>query len=235
MAFHFPSGLRAVIFDVHGTLLSGGGPMRFDPLADLRIHEWLQRHGHHLAESPTRALEQAVRQHHAQATHEFPEIDLRQLWATLLGVKEVDTEWLIELEHARQPLRLMPSAREALATLASRDLVLGLLSNAQADTQPVLCRELGWNPFSTDLCVLSYEHRIAKPSTRLFELLVARLAARGIAPDAAVLVGNDPLHDIAPARAIGLKTVLLAGDVALLAHRADAVISDLSQLPGLLA
>ncbi len=228
MASTVLTGIRALIFDVHGTLLTGGGPMRFDPAADLRILELLNQHGHHLKESPTRSLELMVRQHHAESAEEYPEVDLRRLWATLLRIEEVSTEWLTELEHARQPLCSMPSARETLATLSS--LSLGLLSNAQADTLPVLCRELGGDPFAADLCVLSYEHGIAKPSAHLFEFLIARLAARGIAPDAAVMVGNDPLHDIAPARAIGLKTVLLGGTAHPPAHQADAVISDLSQL-----
>jgi putative hydrolase of the HAD superfamily len=224
--------IRAVIFDVHGTLLAGGGPMRFDPAADLRIQELLNERGHKQKGSPTQLLERAVKQHHAESDEEFPEVDLRQLWASLLGVEKVSAEWLTELEHARQPLRLMPSARETLATLSSRSL--GLLSNAQADTLPVLCRELGGNPFAADLCVLSYEHGMAKPSARLFELIVARLAARDIPPEATVMVGNDLLHDIAPARAIGLRTVLLTGTANPPAHQADAVISDLSQLVDLL-
>lgn len=225
--------IRAVIFDVHGTLLSGGGPMRFDADADLRIHALLAERGHELKGSPTRLLELAVKKHHAQSTEAFPEVDLCQLWALQLGVEAISTEWLTELEHARQPLSLMPSARETLATLSTLRL-LGLLSNAQADTVPALCRELGGNPFSADLCLLSYEHGMAKPSVRLFELLVDRLAARGISPEAAVMVGNDPLHDIAPARAIGLKTVLLAGTEAPTGHQADAVISDLAHLLELL-
>jgi len=209
--------------------------MRFDPVADLRIHELLHQHGHHLEESPTRRLELAVKQYHSQAAQPFPEIDLRRLWATLLGVDEVSTEWLTELEHARQPLRLMPSARETPAMLSARGFALGLLSNAQADTLPTLCRELGAKPFVDDLCVLSYQHGVAKPSPRLFQLLVARLATRGIVPEAAVLVGNDPLHDILPAKAIGMKTVLLAPGPIPPDPEADAQISDLSQLRGFLA
>ena len=222
--------IRAVIFDVHGTLLLGGGPMRHDPAADLRIHELLHQRGHSLKESPTLALEHLVKQHHLASSHAYPEIDLRQLWAALLGAEEVGTEWLTELEHARQPLRLMPSAREALEALSLRQLPLGLLSNAQADTLPVLCRELGGNPFAADLCVFSYEHGIAKPSPLLFELLAERLGERGIPPQAAVMVGNDPLHDVAPARSIGMRTVLLANEATLPPHQADAVISDLFQL-----
>jgi putative hydrolase of the HAD superfamily len=226
---------RAVIFDVHGTLLSGGGPMRYHPEADLRILERLRRNGHCVEGSPTRSLEEAVARHHQQANHAFPEIDLRTLWADLLGVEAVGTEWLTDLEDARQPLRLMPSAREAIADLSSRHFPLGLLSNAQADTLPVLCRELGGNPFEDDLCVLSYQHGIAKPAARLFEILVAQLAMRDIPPSAAVLVGNDPLHDIAPAKAIGMRTVLLTAEPDFPADQADAVITDLSQLGSLLA
>jgi putative hydrolase of the HAD superfamily len=129
----------------------------------------------------------------------------------------------------------MPFARETLGILSHRRLPLGLLSNAQAETLPVLRRELGLNPFSDDLCILSYEHGIAKPSARLFKLLVARLTARDIPPEASLFVGNDPQHDIAPARALGMKTVLLSNEADLPAHQADAAICDLSELPGLIA
>lgn len=228
-------GIRAVIFDVHGTLLAGGGPMRFDPAADLRIHELLNQRGCHLKGSPTRLLELAVKHHHDESSEEFPEVDLRLLWARLLAVEKVGTDCLIALERARQPLHLMPLARETLATLASGRLDLGLLSNAQADTLPELSRELGFNPFSADLCLLSYQHGIAKPSIRLFELLVARLAARGIPVEAVVMVGNDPRHDILPARKVGLRTVLFSGTAAHQPHRADAVIHALPQLLEILA
>ena len=50
-----------------------------------------------------------------------------------------------------------------------------------------------------------------------------------------MLVGNDPLHDILPAKAIGMKTVLLAPGPIPPDPEADAQISDLSQLRGFLA
>ncbi len=54
------------------------------------------------------------------------------------------------------------------------------------------------------------------------------------------MVGNDALRDLAPARRAGFQTALFAGDARSLrgaeqAGQASAVVTDLRQLPRLLA
>ena len=87
--------------------------------------------------------------------------------------------------------------------------VLGLLSNAQCNTLDSLGALAGC--FEPDLTVLSYRYGMAKPSPEIFALLCERLRVRGIAPAETLLVGNDPLQDIAPAAAAGLRTALFTG------------------------
>lgn len=228
-------GIRAVIFDVYGTLLLGGGPVKSDETVEADLAEVLARHGVKGPENLTHALAAAVTEHHRRSKCNFPEIDLHQLLSTVLGAK-VPLELFVALENIRQPTRLMPGAREAFDALGH--LPLGLISNAQANTVPVLEIELGAGRFADDLTVLSYRHGIAKPSPQLYSILVSALERRGIPSDAAVIVGNDPGHDILPAKALGFRTVLMAADRDSLrpgnADEADAVITDLRQLAGLL-
>jgi putative hydrolase of the HAD superfamily len=201
---------RAVIFDIYGTLLiAPGGGVKPDLSADSRLREVLTSFGHHPPESPSTALHQAVLRHHDTSQAPFPEVDLRELWREILGT-ESDTGALVDaLEAAWHPVSPMPGANEALQRFASTGVLLGVLSNAQSNTLTSLGNvgEL----FEPDLTLLSYQHGIAKPSPRLFELLAQRLARRGITPAETLFVGNDPLHDIAPAAEAGFKTALFTG------------------------
>lgn len=233
-----PTEVRALVFDVHGTLLLGGGPLRIDAAADALLRDQLRRMALPVPESPTRSLDLLIRHDHRLSNKPFPEVDLRALWAEALGLTELSLDDFITLETLRQPLHPMPGLRAMIDRLRTRGLPLGLLSNAQADTRPALVREIGGDPFHRDLVVLSHEHLEAKPSPRLFDHIVRALAGLGIPAQSAVMVGNDPLHDLLPARQAGLRTVLVRAHPSAWregpAHLADAVIGHLDQLPDLI-
>lgn len=228
--------IKAVIFDVYGTLLLGGGPVRHDPAADEELASYLIGHGLRFDGSITAALADAVGKSRAASTAAFPEVDLRALWADVLQ-RDIDEPLFIALEDIRQPVVLMPQAREALEAISF--LPLGLISNAQANTIPVLERLTGLcDPFAPDLCMLSYLHGEAKPSDALFKSLIAALTVRGMEPSEAVIIGNDPYHDIAPAKDHGFRSILAMADHASLRPGdpalADAVVTDLRQIADLL-
>lgn len=204
--------IHAVIFDVYGTLLvAPAGGVKPDPSADPRIRQILRSHGVDPPVSPTFALHEAVRQYHAASPAEYPEIDLRTLWREVLGLPPgTDTETMtIEIQNAWQPARPMPDAAATVACLARAGIAIGLLSNAQCDTLAAL------GPMAAhvdhELTILSYQHGIAKPSAVLFARMVEQLASRGIRAEETLFVGNDPLHDIAPAREAGFATALFIG------------------------
>jgi putative hydrolase of the HAD superfamily len=213
---------RAVLFDIYGTLLrSNAGELHPDP-----------------------ALRGLITRSHAASPHPWPEIDIREIHATLhpqLAPHEIED---LALAHERRanPVTPMPGAADTLRQLAAKGIPLGLVSNAQFYTVPILeealgadLAELGIDPA---LRAFSYLERRAKPDTHLFELLREPLARRGIPAAAVLCVGNDVRNDIDPARATGFRAALFAGDPTSLrlrgrsldASAADLVIRDLREL-----
>ena len=213
---------RAIVFDIYGTLLSSSAG---------EIH-------------PDPALRELIARDHAASPHPFPEIDIREIHARLhpnLPPREIEA-LALDHEHRANPVAPMPGAAETLRRLAASGVVLGLVSNAQFYTVPILeetlgasLTELGIDP---DLRVFSYLERRAKPDPRLFEILRGRLARRGIAANEVLYIGNDVRNDIDPARTTGFRTALFAGDPRSLRLRgrsldtsgADRVIHDLRDL-----
>lgn len=213
---------RAVLFDIYGTLLSSAaGELHPDP-----------------------ALRDLIAQAHAASPHPFPEIDIREILAVLHPELEPDEIETLAIVHEKRvnPVTPMPGAAETLAQLAAKGIPLGLISNAQFYTVPILEEALGLSltdlGIDPDLCCFSYLERRAKPDPILFEIVRDNLARRGIQPGEALYVGNDVRNDVDPSRATGFLTVLFAGDPASLRLRgrelddcgADQVIRDLREL-----
>jgi FMN phosphatase YigB (HAD superfamily)/glycosyltransferase involved in cell wall biosynthesis len=201
------SPLRAAIFDVYGTMLDApAGGVKPDPDADSGLREIIKAYGYKPPGSPSHALHAAIRQHHQHSAEEFPEVDLCELWREILEAPEdCDLkDLIISLETFWHPSRIMPGLEHFLKELHDSGIVLGILSNAQINTLPSLGHLA--NLFEPDLIILSYQHRISKPSPALFSQLATRLKARGIAPKNALYIGNDPNHDIIPAHQQGFQT-----------------------------
>lgn len=213
---------RAVLFDVYGTLVrSAAGDVHPDP-----------------------AIRDHIARAHAESPHPFPEVDIREIHAALhpgLAAEEIEALALAG-ERRTNPVTAMPGAAETLRRLSARGIPLGLVSNAQFYTVPVLEEALG-SPLTKlgidpGLCCFSYLERRAKPDTHLFEKVRDLLARRGIPAGEVLLVGNDVRNDIDPARATGFRTALFAGDPGSLRLRgrtpeqsgADRVIADLREI-----
>lgn len=203
---------RAVVFDIYGTLLiAPSGGVKPDPDADPLLRAIIARHGHTAPLSPSTALSEIIRSHHGRSAVPHPEIDMRVVWRELLELEPGTdiTALLMEAELAWHPSTPMPGAAEFVRKLSRTGVSLGILSNAQCNSLPALGDIAGL--FAPELCILSYQHGIAKPSPGLFQMLAERLAGRGIPPHETLYIGNDPLHDIVPARAQGFKTALFTG------------------------
>jgi putative hydrolase of the HAD superfamily len=183
----------------------------------------------------------------------FPEVEIREVWAEALAAGGFpvpagdELERLILRYECRvHPVWPMPGARALLETLRARGLLLGIISNAQFYTLPVMegvfgagLDDLGFHP---DLRLFSFEEGEGKPSLRLFEALREKAAAFGIAAHEILYLGNDWKKDVLPARAAGFRTGLFAGDVRSLRlgevteeeawESVDAVITSLEQVAG---
>src|SRR5262249_8908037 len=113
-----------------------------------------------------------------------------------------------------------PGAADALRHVADAGLTQGLLADAQCFTTVQLQRGLTAQDESIRLdelltqgvSSLSFEVRGRKPSERLFRHSLDALLQRGIGPDETLHVGSSVPRDIVPARRLGLRTALFAGD-----------------------
>jgi FMN phosphatase YigB (HAD superfamily) len=91
-----------------------------------------------------------------------------------------------------------------------------------------------------DLRACSHEVRARKPSERLFRHVLPVLAERDIAPERVLHIGSRAALDIAPARRLGMRTGLFAGDKVSLqatreqmkesATRPDVLLTELGQI-----
>src|SRR5579885_2446895 len=121
-----------------------------------------------------------------------------------------------------------PGAAVAMRHVEQAGLAQGLLADGQCFTTVQLQRGLAaQEPVSldevipADLRALSYELRGRKPSERLLRLSLQQLGKRGITPDQVLHVGSRIAQDIVPAKRLGMKTALFAGDRASLGATAE--------------
>lgn len=122
-----------------------------------------------------------------------------------------------------------PGAADALRLVADAGKKQGLLADGQCFTPAQLRKCLkdqdpAFDPafaLAPDLRVLSAEHKVKKPSEELFRAAVAACRAKGIAPDEVLHVGSSLTRDIGPAKKVGFRTALFAGDKSSLQAKAD--------------
>jgi hypothetical protein len=141
-----------------------------------------------------------------------------------------------------------PGAADALRHVHECGIAQGLLADGQCFTTVQLQRGLAaqaadvplddWIP--PELRSLSFELRGRKPSERLFRHSLGALAQRGITSDQVLHVGSRLQQDLIPARRLGMKTALFAGDRASLVatpeqlkeplSRPDVLLTELTQI-----
>jgi hypothetical protein len=139
-------------------------------------------------------------------------------------------------------------AAEAVAHVQSHGLAQGLIADAQCFTLVQLRRGLTQDGgtagvdmlFDRPLRALSNEQGARKPSDRLFKHFLAAASARGLEPHQVLHVGSRISQDMVPAKKLGMRTALFAGDKESLqatpeqlkdpATRPDALLTYLGQI-----
>jgi HAD superfamily hydrolase (TIGR01549 family) len=126
---------------------------------------------------------------------------------------------------------------DALPALRSLDGLyrLGLIANQPSAVRRALARD-GLDIFF-EFQAISGDLGVQKPDQRMF---LHAMAATGVEPDCAAMVGDRLDHDVRPARSVGMRTVwVLRGEAPKdptpeqLAE-ADAAVRSLAELPGVL-
>jgi putative hydrolase of the HAD superfamily len=221
-------GIRAVLFDIYGTLFtsaagdigSGGG---YPGDLDAFVLEYIPGcTGEELKEY---FREEVLRVHAGLYSQTpCPEVKVEEVWASLLqgplaryapGGMDGE-EFALRYELAVNPVSPKPGIPELFENFKNRRIVLGIISNAQFFTPLLFDAFFGKSPealgFDPRLLFYSFEAREAKPSPVLFKKAADQLNSQGISPEAVLFVGNDMLNDIHGAAAVGFKTALFAGD-----------------------
>lgn len=109
--------------------------------------------------------------------------------------------------EAPRRFRPFPDALRALAALQGDGHRLGIIANQPAW---IRSRLRDWNllaAFEPDAVVISDEVAIAKPRPEIFQFA---LHQAGVSASDAVMVGNDYVFDIEPAKRLGMRTIWLA-------------------------
>ena len=125
---------------------------------------------------------------------------------------------------------LYPEAKDVLTALAKK-YRLGIIANQPEGTAKRL-REYGIGQLFS-LVLSSAEEGMEKPESALF---LRALERAGCEPQRACMIGDRPDNDIAPAKALGMKTVRITQGLGGLMPvteedlRADATVSKLSEL-----
>lgn len=231
--------IRAVLFDVYGTMLVSGcgesgaaGTLRNSAAFRASLCEAGFICDRRAGSAGSLLLRRRIEQSHAAAEirgMRFLEIDIREVWDLVIRkllarrlirghvTKRAILTAALEYEARVNPAWPMPGLKEVLRALRQHGLILGIVSNAQFYTPLLLSafEETGWNQafFATSDCAWSWKQRIAKPNTALFRPVLAHLAKQhGIEPEHILYVGNDMLNDVWAAGHVGCRTALFAGD-----------------------
>ena len=199
----------------------------------------------------------------ASPGEKFPEILTEKIWDDIvkkLQQKEFVYEKAKYGDHAEfvkkialffhasmQGTALFPGGSAALQHIHSCGVKQGLLAEAQCFTLAQLGRAMTADRagavddiFDRSLRSLSCEVGGRKPSERLFKHFLAAAQRQGIEPVQVLHIGSRIIEDIAPAKKLGMRTALFAGDKESLqatpeqlkdaATRPDLLLTDLSQL-----
>jgi putative hydrolase of the HAD superfamily len=123
-----------------------------------------------------------------------------------------------------------PGLERVLDDLAERGVAVGVVTNLTTRIQLRKLRRLGIGD-RLDALVTSEEAGREKPGSAPFTLALSRLDR---SPSAAVMVGDNPVTDVAGANPLGIETVLVGDappDGAPATHRPDHRVDALADVP----
>jgi len=197
--------LRAVLFDVDFTLFRPGpelGPEGYRRLGER--HGLTLDPGRH-AEARREAIELLSGErdlvHDEEVWIAFTAEIVLRMGGDPAGARACAVDMVRQWEQ-HENFALYEDALPVLEELRRHGLKVGLVSNGQRDLQEFVAH----HHLEVDAVVGSRDHGRIKPHPSIF---VAALAALGVRPDEAVMVGDSYADDIEGARALGMRAILL--------------------------
>lgn len=219
--------VRAVAFDLDDTLWEVGPVIA---RAEARLLEWMREHCPRIPERYTledmRAARQRLLRESPQRAHDLTWVRIEAMTRHALECgydEEIARRGYEVFFAARNELDVFDDVRPALARLRAR-YRLATLSNGNADLE-----RIGLAGFFS-ISLNARQVGAAKPDPRGFLRLAEDL---GLAPHEVLYVGDDPVLDVAGARAAGLRTVWMNRRGATWRHaepEADLAVADCAEL-----
>ncbi len=197
-------------------------------------------------------------------TEKYPEVGSDRVWEALIkklfhkdykfdanffgSLNEFSRKVAYFFHASLQGTACYDGAADALRLVVKKRLKQGLLADGQCFTRMQIQRGLAAQDsdivldkvLDKDLVFLSHEIRGRKPSERLFRNAMTALNQQEISPSEVLHVGTSIAHDLVPARRLGMRTALFAGDRTSLqatadqlkepASRPDVLLTELSQI-----
>lgn len=246
--------IRCILFDIYGTLfISGSGDISITRQQSRQTQKFETLLDKYQINKPSQTILNDLffaieREHKRQKNkgRDFPEVEIDRIWARVLDIREIDRvrSFSVEFELIVNPVYPMPNLKKTLSACKHSNVLMGIISNAQFFTPYLFDWFFESNPkdlgFNSNLIFYSYKYGHAKPSTFMFDLAAKQLEDMSISKHSVLYIGNDMLNDIYPAKKLGFKTGLFAGDARSLRLRennpkckylsADIIITDLVQI-----
>jgi FMN phosphatase YigB (HAD superfamily) len=197
-------------------------------------------------------------------TEKYPEVAADRLWETFIkrllqkdykfdagffgSLNEFSRKVAYFFHASLQGITGYPGAAEALRQVKRHGVRQAVVGDGQCFSLMQLQRCLSQQDASAslqelidpDACALSYEVRARLPSDKVFRHALAAFAEHDIAPGEILHVGSRVALDVVPARRLGMRTALFAGDKASLqatpeqlkepASRPDVLLTELQQI-----
>jgi len=238
------NGIRAVFFDLGGTLLSNiqipvvNMPVLEEAASRLAVEGGISDLvGPYLEASRQTNASYVSRPYYL---HRDLFLDTGRRLLDILGREQSEefSEWLYraQREVMTGQLLLRDDCLETLEALRSRGFLLAIVSNIDDDWLEPMMEHLGLRPYFDDW-ISSESAGSCKPHPGIFRYALARV---GCGPEDVIFVGDSRVHDIQGARAVGMRSVLITeeGGVSHLDDEhfrvePDHVIAALCELPEL--
>ena len=237
------SGVRAICLDLDDTLVDARGAWHAG-FAEVTAELWSEVPAlaalgtpAEVYDGPIRTLITAAhaRRSNSEWSYELMYGAFREFFGAHagLGASEADHLTLAYRRAWPRHVSCFPEVERVLAELSPR-YPLGVITNGLIEDQRLKLESMAIARYF-QVCVISEEVGVTKPDPAIFH---RALTALGEDPSATVYVGDNPAHDVAGARGVGMPAIWLnrSGNrfLSTPGTEADAEIQDLDQLVRLL-